>query len=146
MNLPWLNQFTESILTPYKYPIRLCSHLAHSYSVSAKVKEGAWSKTIGNQTLYVYEIKGLIGFQIQDHDDEILDSGLLDFVNDSVCNVYSRAGKKVGKSTFHSTIEVGETQAMFIEGYFGDDFWSKRDYVKEENEKAINPYCWDPVL
>jgi len=39
VNLPWLNQFTESILTPYKYPIRLCSHLAHSYSVSAKVKE-----------------------------------------------------------------------------------------------------------
>ena len=102
--------------------------------------EGAWSKTIGNQTLYVYEIKGLIGFQIQDHDDEILDSGLLDFVNDSVCNIYSRAGKKVGKSTFHSTIEVGETQAMFIEGYFGDDFWSKRDYVKDENEKAIKAF------
>ena len=45
MNLPWLNQFTESILTPYKYPIRLCSHLAHSYSVSAKVKVHPFSYT-----------------------------------------------------------------------------------------------------
>ena len=83
--------------------------------------EGEWRKTQGSY-------------------DKILESGLLDFVNDSVCNVYSRKGKIVGQSTFHSKIVVGETQAMFLEGYFGVDFWSKSDYTNDESEKAIKAF------
>ena len=71
----------------------LATVLSLLYSCTSKSPfEGAWLKTIGNQTLYIYEINGLVGYQIQDTDDNPIESGLLVFVNDSVFNIHNRSG------------------------------------------------------
>lgn len=105
---------------------------------SEKSKDGVWTKTIGFQKLYMYDIDGCTGFEVIGNNDRIEMSGIFDWENDSVCTVYNRQGKNLGKATFHYTFKPTENvESRFIDGFYGGDFWNKDENVDGEQEKAI---------
>lgn len=99
--------------------------------------DGVWRKTIGSQKLFVYEIDGSTGFVVMGRNDKTEMIGLFDWVNDSVCNVINRKGENLGKATFHSSFKSGNSEAMFVDGFYDFDAWSKDKDVDEEETKVI---------